>query len=335
MVDGYDLFEAFKVLVSEASGLDVMPKVKKREQYDWPDESGVEVDHATELVYEALEINLSCYVFESTYPDAVKRINGLLNLLAGEGLHLLGSSLRKRLYPVLLQEVSGYKRVTKAKAGEVVLEFNLKLLCPLPECRMAKVVTVMDDEEVTITIPTGKDFTIWWGDGTKSDNVLSHEYADAGTYTILMSGTGVTSALITSDKAIIDEYSYPASGDIIHVDISPTSAEAYAKAVEAIGMMEIKVENFSESFNLSADKANTIQNCTSAINVTVSIPLNESGEKFLLLPVAFEQAGNGVVSIVGAEGVTVPAANKTAGQGKMIVLYEKSLNVYGIAGGVE
>lgn len=97
----------------------------------------------------------------------------------------------------------------------------------------------------------------------------------------------------------------------------------------------LPVENFSESFNLSAAKANTIQNCTSAIDVTVTIPLNEGEVKFLKLPVAFEQAGNGVVSIVGVEGVTVPAANKTAGQGKMIVLYEKSLNIYGIAGGVE
>jgi hypothetical protein len=97
----------------------------------------------------------------------------------------------------------------------------------------------------------------------------------------------------------------------------------------------LPVENFSESFNLSAAKANTIQNCTSAIDVTVTIPLNEGEVKFLKLPIAFEQAGNGVVSIVGVEGVTVPLANKTAGQGKMIVLYEKSLNIYGIAGGVE
>jgi len=97
----------------------------------------------------------------------------------------------------------------------------------------------------------------------------------------------------------------------------------------------LTVETFSESFELTANKANTIQNCTSAIDVTVTIPLNESEDQFLALPVAFDQAGNGVVSIVGVEGVTVPAANKTAGQGKMIVLYEKSLNVYGIAGGVE
>ena len=97
----------------------------------------------------------------------------------------------------------------------------------------------------------------------------------------------------------------------------------------------LPVESFSESFELTAAKANTIQNCTSAIDVTVTIPLNATANKFLKLPVAFEQAGNGVVSIVGADGVTVPAANKTAGQGKMMVLYEKSLNVYGIAGGVE
>lgn len=228
IIDGYDLYEAFKVVVQEAQGLDVLPKVKKRTERDWPEESGVDVDTTTDLTYEAHDIILDCYVQESTYADAVKRINGVVKLLSSDGYHLLGSQLRQRLYPVLLQEVIGYKRITPASASAVYVQFTLKLRCPLPETRIGNA-TVEADEEVTLVIPTAKDFTVWWGDGTVNENTLTHTYAEAGTYTVLIAGTGVTSVVITGIN--IAEFSYPATGDITHVDVSHTSEEAYQRAV--------------------------------------------------------------------------------------------------------
>lgn len=228
IIDGYDLYEAFKVVVQEAQGLDVLPKVKKRTEYDWPEESGVDVDATTDLTYEAHDITLDCYVQESTYADAVKRINGVVKLLSSDGYHLLGSQLRQRLYPVLLQEVTGYKRITPASASAIYVQFTLKLRCPLPETRIGNA-TVEASGQVTLVVPTGKDFIVWWGDGTVNENTLTHTYTEAGTYTVLIAGTGVTSVVITGIN--IAEFSYPATGDITHVDVSHTSEEAYQRAV--------------------------------------------------------------------------------------------------------
>lgn len=228
IIDGYDLYEAFKVVVQEAQGLDVLPKVKKRTEYDWPEESGVDVDATTDLTYEAHDITLDCYVQESTYADAVKRINGVVKLLSSDGYHLLGSQLRQRLYPVLLQEVTGYKRITPASASAIYVQFTLKLRCPLPETRIGNA-TVEASGQVTVVVPTGKDFIVWWGDGTVNENTLTHTYTEAGTYTVLIAGTGVTSVVITGIN--IAEFSYPATGDITHVDVSHTSEEAYQRAV--------------------------------------------------------------------------------------------------------
>lgn len=208
-IDGYS-FSAFNALVSKAEGLDVVPKVKKREQNDWADESGLEIDASTQIVYEAMEIKLSCYVFEKTYADAIKRINGIIALLSGDGFHLLGSTLRKKVYPVLLEEVSSYQ-VTKTKASEVVVGFDLKLICPLPEIRMG-LARVAANQEVKLIIPTGKDALVWWGDGAV-DEYMYHTYTNAGTYTVVIAGTGVTSALITwvdtgAIELTIEDYAY-------------------------------------------------------------------------------------------------------------------------------
>jgi hypothetical protein len=202
-IDGYGLYETFGVVVQEANGLDMLPKVKKRDEFNWPEESGVDIDTTTDLTFEAQDITLDCYVQESSYSDAIKRINGVIKLLSGDGLHLLGSQLRQRLYPVLLEEITGYKRITPASASAVYLQFTLKLRCPMPETRMGSA-TVEASGEISLVVPTGKDFTVWWGDGAVNENTLSHTYAEAGTYTVLIAGTGVKFANITGTGVTIN-----------------------------------------------------------------------------------------------------------------------------------
>ncbi len=230
IIDGYDIKEAFNIKVLSADGLDIIPKVKKRDERSWPEESGVEIDTATDLVFEAQDISLNCYVEEATYADGIKRINGLINLLADNGIHLLGSAIRNRLYPVLLQEVSSYQRRTSTNASRVAITFTVKLICHLPECRMGSAVVIEDIEQVSINANWGKEIMIWWGDGGTSAGVglLPHTYESPGTRTILIAGTGVTSHIIpVIGSIVIDEYSYPASGDITHVDVSHTSEQTY------------------------------------------------------------------------------------------------------------
>lgn len=228
IVDGYDLYAAYKIIVESAEGLDVIPKVKSREQHSWPDESGVDVATNTGLIYDSMDVSLSCVVVESTYKEAIKRINGLIALLSGSGLHLLGSVTRGRLYPVLLDSISSYKRVNATSNSEVWIKFTLKLLCPLPECRMGSA-TVTASGAVNLNANTSKQVTVWWGDGTTSTGTgaLNHTYTNAGTYTVLIAGTGVTKSVFTTTVITIDEYSYPASGDVQNVDVSHTSEETW------------------------------------------------------------------------------------------------------------
>lgn len=240
IINGYDLWEAYKIHVKSADGLDITPKVKKRDEYNWPEESGIDVDSSTRLTYEALDISLQCVVLESTYKECIGRINGLINLLSDDGFHLLGSVLRGRLYPVMLQEVSSYKRVNAANSAVVAVEFTVKLISPLPECRMGSA-TVLAAGVVSLDSETDKLTTVWWGDGASSTGtgVLSHTYTNAGTYTILAAGTGVTSTIFTvTGGIVIDEYSYPATGDIIHVDVSHTSEAVWQMYQDILATVE-------------------------------------------------------------------------------------------------
>jgi len=208
LIDDFDLFQTYSCIVRSVDGLDVMPKVKAREQHNWPDESGVEVDTATSIKYEALDISMNLTVVEATFKDAVKKINELIILLSGDGYHLLTSVLRGKVYPVLLQEISGYKQLTSAIANRIGLEFSIKLLGPLPELRMGSAIITVDIPSiVTINSNTDKKVTMWWGDGTSSTGTgeLTHTYTTIGTYTVLVGGTGVlTSNFSVSDNITLD-----------------------------------------------------------------------------------------------------------------------------------
>lgn len=295
IIDGYDLYEAFRVVVQEADGLDVLPKVKKRTEYDWPEESGVDVDTTTDLTYEAHDITLDCYVQESTYADAVKRINGVVKLLSSDGLHLLGSQLRQRLYPVLLQEVTGYKRITPAHASAIYVQFTLKLRCPMPETRIGSV-TVEASEQVTLAVPTGKDFTVWWGDGTVNENTLTHTYAEAGTYTVLIAGTGVTSVVITGIN--VAEFSYPATGDITHVDVSHTSEEAWQMALALLQAVNDAINVADDAYTTAAEAAQAINEHAQAATNPHPDTTSQTFAAVTITPLKSDASGGSIPAVI-------------------------------------
>lgn len=247
LIDGYSL-DVFNVKVSAVEGLDIVPKVKERTKHSWPDESGVAVDTSTDITYEAVTFSLKCRIKDSSYKDAVKRFNGLVALLSGDGYHLLGSITRGKLYPVVLDEVTGYKQLTATSANPVWIEFTLKLLCPLPECRMGSA-TVDINRTVSIDANTGKQITVFWGNGdvSKGTGLITYTYPSAGTYQIVVAGTGLILATPTTVGVTIDDYYYTPNyvklidlnrnNDIIPVNsILPISEDAtYLSARSGIG----------------------------------------------------------------------------------------------------
>ena len=206
-IDGYDLFTAFKISVGCAEGLDLIPKVKKRDEHSWAEDSGVQVDATTQLVYEALDISLTCYIKESTYSEALKRVNGLIKILSTSGLHILESGARNKSYPVLLDEVSNFSRFTKFNAAMAFFQFTLKLRGPLPECRNGSA-TVLEGGSISVNANTGRSVTVWWGDGSNSTGtgLLTHIFANTGTYKQLIAGTGVTSSTFIATGVTIEDY---------------------------------------------------------------------------------------------------------------------------------
>jgi len=204
-VDGVDLYDIYKFIVEKADGLDVLPKPKKRTTYDWADESGVEVDPATDLVFESMGITLTGRVVGNSYSLGMSKVNALLALISKDGFHLLKSGFRNKVYPVLLED-STAKPLFGLTRQEVVIDLTLKLTCPFPERRQGAA-TVTALQAVAVRVDTGKEFSVWWGDGSmdKGFNELTHEYQAGNTYPVLVAGTGITWATFDNDSVVMED----------------------------------------------------------------------------------------------------------------------------------
>jgi hypothetical protein len=120
----------------------------------------------------------------------------------------------------------------------------------------------------------------------------------------------------------------------VSFDVDPIITENSTNPVNSGGIWNFvvpTVETFSEAYQLLTTDTNKIKRCTSAIDIDFTIPLDLA----LPMPVGIEQAGNGVVTVVGAIGVTLNGDSKTGGQYKHIVIMKVAANTYTIIGGVE
>lgn len=207
LIDGVDLYTTYKVIVESVEGLDIIPKAKKRDSHDWQDESGVDISPTTALVYEPMSISLRCKLVESSYTTGVKKLNGLISVLSAVNHRILNSTFRGQLFPVLYDEVSDLKPIGGLSRSEVVLSFTIKLTCPYPERRKG-VATVTAGQTATVAHGTGKEFIVWWGDGTfsKGFTTLTHTYTNAGTYTVLAAGTGMATAVFTNTRIVMEAF---------------------------------------------------------------------------------------------------------------------------------
>lgn len=207
LIDGVDLFTTYKIIVEKAEGLDVLPKAKKRDTHDWPDESGIAVNPSTSLYYEAMNISLQCVLVENTYAAGIKKLNGLISMLGTANFRILNSTFRGQLFPVLYEDITNIKPNGGLGKSEVAIEFTLKFICPYPERRKG-VATVTAGQTATVAHGTGKEFIVWWGDGaiSKGFTTLTHTYTNAGSYTVLCAGTGMVTAVFTNTRIVMEVF---------------------------------------------------------------------------------------------------------------------------------
>lgn len=165
---------------------------------DWPDYHGKVVDLSNKR-YEEREITLNCWCKASGKIDFVERMNRLYELLQADGTARLMISIHPT--KPLLYEVYASDGVAPSKRwhdDKMIGTFSLKLREPDPVKRVVRHQRInYASREVTIALKTDKVVTVYWGDGSVSEDIygdytgtktLKHTYAENGVYYVIVAG---------------------------------------------------------------------------------------------------------------------------------------------------
>lgn len=193
-LDGTD-FKEWEIYVSESNGLLDRPKLKAPLKIDWDDYHGEVIDLTKKRV-EAREITLNCFMKANGKIDFATKLNDFLEQFSKDGTQ----RLMVEIHPTkpLVYEVYNESGVSITKRWHddiMVGTFSLKLKEPNPVKRVVRHQRISDaTKDLTITVSSNKALTIFWGDGTKTEDVygdnitVKHEYASEGVYYCIISG---------------------------------------------------------------------------------------------------------------------------------------------------
>ncbi len=186
-IDGTN-FKAWDIYVSESNGLLDRPKLKAPLKIDWDDYHGEVVDLRDKRV-EAREITLNCFIHANGKLDFITKLNTFLNVFQKNGTQRLTVEIDPE--KPLIYEVYNESGVSIAKRWNddiMVGTFSLKLKEPEPVKRIVKFTRTGTATTHIITLSSNKTVSIYWGDGTKTEDVygtnvtVTHTYASNGDY---------------------------------------------------------------------------------------------------------------------------------------------------------
>ena len=191
-------FREMGIRVESSNGVTDLPKLKQAASVDWPDYHGKVVDLSNKR-YEEREITLNCWCKASGKIDFVERMNRLYELLQADGTARLMISIHPT--KPLLYEVYASDGVAPSKRwhdDKMIGTFSLKLREPDPVKRVVRHQRInYASREVTIALKTDKVVTVYWGDGSVSEDIygdytgtktLKHTYAENGVYYVIVAG---------------------------------------------------------------------------------------------------------------------------------------------------
>ncbi len=194
LIDGTD-FKAWDIYVSESNGLLDRPKMKAPLKVEWDDYHGEMIDLTRKRV-EAREISLNCFMKATGKMDFANKLNDFLDVFSKDGTQRLTVDIHPT--KPLVYEVYNESGVTVSKRWNdelMVGTFTLKLKEPDPVKRVVRHQRISDaTKTLTITITSAKAVTIFWGDGSKSEDVygenvaVKHEYTKEGIYYAIVAG---------------------------------------------------------------------------------------------------------------------------------------------------
>lgn len=204
-INGIDI-RSYGVHVGAGKGLLSLPERKKGVSHSYDNEHGISVDTESCFVKER-KITLNCFTDKMTHSQFLTALaNFKLALMTGGLFQLMLSIEGTEPIPYMVYW-DGKADVTPRYNGyRQVGTFELTLVEPEPVKRVWKVVTATSGVHVGINLSSGlsKYYNIYWGDGD-ADTAISigesivHEFVDAGTYYIVL--TGDVANLVTTTSA--------------------------------------------------------------------------------------------------------------------------------------
>ncbi len=193
-LDGTD-FKAWDIYVSESNGILDRPKLKSPLRVDWDDYHGEVIDLQRKRV-EAREITLNCFMKANGKMDFVNKLNDFLDVFSKDGTQRLMIDIHPT--KPLVYEVYNESGVSISKRWNddlMVGTFSLKLKEPNPVKRVVRHQRISEaTKTLTVTVTSNKALTIFWGDGTKTEDVygenvtVNHEYKSEGIYYAVIGG---------------------------------------------------------------------------------------------------------------------------------------------------
>lgn len=194
ILDGTD-FKEWGIYVAESNGILDRPRLKNPLKIDWDDYHGEVIDLQRKRV-EAREITLNCFMKANGKMDFVKKLNSFLDIFSKDGTQRLMIDIHPT--KPLVYEVYNESGVAISKRWNdelMVGTFSLKLKEPDPVKRVVRHQRISEaTKTLTVTVTSNKALTIFWGDGTKTEDVygenvtVNHEYTNEGIYYAIIAG---------------------------------------------------------------------------------------------------------------------------------------------------
>ena len=193
-IDGIN-FRNWDIRVADSDGVLDKPKLKSPLKITWDDYHGEVVDLQNKRL-EAREITLDCFMKADGKMDFITKLNSFLDMFQKDGTQRLMVDVHPTK-PLLFEvyNEAGIEIKKRWRDDLMVGTFKLKLREPDPVKRVVRHQRISEaTKTLSITVSSNKALTVFWGDGTKTENVygenvtVKKDYLTEGIYYAIVAG---------------------------------------------------------------------------------------------------------------------------------------------------
>ena len=194
-IDGVDL-QTFGCKVQTYGGIFDTPELKESQSVDMNYLNGV-IKDLKDRTFKEREIKLGCFIKANGATEFQQRVNALNALLATDGTHRLmfdTSPMRPLVYEVYMDGKIDVRK--KIRKNDVMIgTFTLTLKEPQPIKRVLRHQSALENT-VSVYLKTPLPLSIFWGDGTVTEDIdgdysstpITHTYDTSSVFYIIIAG---------------------------------------------------------------------------------------------------------------------------------------------------